>query len=141
MDNSAEWLEIQSDNDMRKKLDRILIELSNINTRLCKMEEKIEDYENRNKTTDTQISKMLLENREIFTNVMNKFMSLEKDEIQPMLAEINNNHKKIVSEPIKSVLEYNRQWRIYSNNFRQNIVSNNTNILTQMALNTKDTID
>ena len=34
----------------------------------------------------------------------------------------------------EKTIEQNRLWRLYSNNFRQNSQSNNSNIMTQLSL-------
>jgi hemerythrin-like domain-containing protein len=83
--------------------------------------------------------KTLMENREIFTQVMNKFINLENDEIKPILNQINNNQTKMSNNSIllpsfQKTVEQNRLWRLYSNNFRQNTSVNTQNIVTQLSL-------
>ena len=82
--------------------------------------------------------KMLMENRVIFRDVMNKFIYLENEEIKPILNEINKQTKisnnSFQLPTFQKTVEQNRLWRLYSNNFRQNISTNTQNIITQLSL-------
>ena len=79
----------------------------------------------------------LMENRQIFTSIMDKFMKMEIEEIKPILNKINNaqnmNTNSILLPSFEKTIEQNRLWRLYSNNFRQNTSVNTTNILSQFA--------
>ena len=70
---------------------------------------------------------------------MDKFITLENDEIKPILNQINNNQTKMSNNSIllpsfEKTIEQNRLWRLYSNNFRQNVSTNTQNIVTQLSL-------
>jgi hypothetical protein len=121
MNNMSDWLEIENETD---KNNNILDEIKKINDRLDTLEAKI-NIQNEN-------TKIIMEG---LKEIVNEFIKVEKEEIKPMLTEISKSQQKIANEPINNVLEYNRLWRIYSNNFRQNVTQNSSNILTQLALN------
>jgi len=132
--------------ELSKKMDLNLI---NIDKNMQEIDNDIEHEINtihndmniiRQENQDTR--KTLMENREIFTRVMDKFITLENDEIKPILNQINNNQTKMSNNSIlipsfQKTVEQNRLWRLYSNNFRQNTSSNTQNIMTQLSLSFK----
>jgi len=83
------------------------------------------EIENTNKT--------LMENRAIFTNVMDNFIKYENNEIKPRLDQLTGGGKLILPS-LEKTIEQNRLWRLYSNNFRQNTAANVSNLATQMTL-------
>jgi len=158
-----EWFVLKDNNSCIENsnliylLSNISKDLKEINNRLTKTENRIDDisssiiklndtinqkYEEEIKsirTENTDTRNILMENRQVFTNVMDSFMKLEKNEIQPMLKELKQdksllNAKSLLIPSYEKTLEQNRIWRLYSNNFRQNITSNCGNILTQLSL-------
>ena len=129
--------------ELTKKIDLNLINIDK------NMQEIDNDIENEISTIHADMNvikqenqdtrKTLMENREIFTRVMEKFITLENDEIKPILNQINNNQTKMSNNSIllpsfQKTVEQNRLWRLYSNNFRQNTSINTQNIITQLSL-------
>ena len=90
----------------------------------------------KNEMTNTKNT--LMENRQIFTQVMEKFMKLETEEISPKLDQISRAQhitaNSIILPSFEKTVEQNRLWRLYSNNFRQNTSLNTSNLLTQLSL-------
>ena len=91
------------------------------------------------KNVMSNTTKTLMENREIFTKVMDKFIKYETDEITPRLdqltqAQHNINANSIILPSFEKTVEQNRLWRLYSNNFRQNSSTNHSNLATQLSL-------
>jgi hypothetical protein len=129
--------------ELTKKIDLNLI---NIDKNMKEIDNDIENEINtihadmnviKQENQDTR--KTLMENREIFTRVMDKFITLENDEIKPILNQINNNQTNMSNNSIllpsfQKTVEQNRLWRLYSNNFRQNTSINSQNIITQLSL-------
>jgi hypothetical protein len=129
--------------ELSKKIDLNLINIDkNINDIDIEIENEINSIHtdmNIIKQENQDTRKTLMENREIFTKVMNKFITLENEEIKPILNQINNNQTKMTNNSIllpsfEKTVEQNRLWRLYSNNFRQNTSINNNNIITQLSL-------
>jgi methionine synthase II (cobalamin-independent) len=121
--------------------DKMYQNLKNIDDNIKEIDIDIEDFEKEidNMKVEMKETKItLMENREIFTGVMDKFMKLEIEEIKPILNQINNAQKikanSIILPSFEKTIEQNRLWRLYSNNFRQNTSLNTSNILTQLAL-------
>lgn len=143
-------------NELSNKMDeisnRLNINLVNIDKNIKEIDDDLEneisrvhnDMETiRQESQDTR--KTLMENREIFTKVMDKFITLEKEEIKPILNQITSNQEKITTGSIflpsfEKTIEQNRLWRLYSNNYRQNVAKNNQNILTQLSLSSEENI-
>jgi hypothetical protein len=129
--------------ELSKKIDLNLI---NIDRNMKEIDNDIEneintihDDMNIIKKENQDTRQTLMENREIFTRVMDKFITLENDEIKPILNQINNNQTKMSNNSIllpsfEKTIEQNRLWRLYSNNFRQNVSTNTQNIITQLSL-------
>ena len=129
--------------ELTKKIDLNLI---NIDKNMQEIDNDIENEistihgdMNIIKQENQDTRKTLMENREIFTRVMEKFITLENDEIKPILNQINNNQTKMSNNSIllpsfQKTVEQNRLWRLYSNNFRQNTSINTQNIITQLSL-------
>jgi hypothetical protein len=129
--------------ELTKKIDLNLI---NIDKNMKEIDNDIEHEINaihadmnviKQENQDTR--KTLMENREIFTQVMDKFITLENEEIKPILNQISNNQTKMSNNSIllpsfQKTVEQNRLWRLYSNNFRQNTSINSQNIITQLSL-------
>lgn len=129
--------------ELSKKIDLNLI---NIDKNMKDIDNDLENEVNsihadmhiiKQENQDTR--RTLMENREIFTRVMDKFITLENEEIKPILNQINNNQTKMSNNSIllpsfEKTVEQNRLWRLYSNNFRQNTSINTHNILTQLSL-------
>lgn len=129
--------------ELNKKLDVNLItidkNMKNIDNDIESEISTIHNDMNIIKLENQETRKTLMENREIFTQVMNKFIDLENDEIKPILNQINNNQTKMSNNSIllpsfQKTVEQNRLWRLYSNNFRQNTSVNTQNIVTQLSL-------
>lgn len=129
--------------ELNKKLDMNLV---NIDKNIKELDNEIENeiisvHNDMNiiKKENQDTRNTLMENRQIFTQVMDKFMALENNEIKPILNQININQEKMSNSSImipsfEKTVEQNRLWRLYSNNFRQNISSNTQNIITQLSL-------
>ena len=129
--------------ELNKKLDMNLL---NIDKNIKELDNEIENeiisvHNDMNiiKKENQDTRNTLMENRQIFTQVMDKFMALENNEIKPILNQININQEKISNNSImfpsfERTVEQNRLWRLYSNNFRQNMSSNGQNIITQLSL-------
>lgn len=132
--------------EISKKLDLNLITIDkNIKNIDNDIEQEINTIHNdmdiiKKENQDTR--KTLMENREIFTDVMNKFINLENEEIKPILNQINKQTKisnnSFVLPTFQKTIEQNRLWRLYSNNFRQNTSLNTQNIITQLSLSNID---
>ena len=145
VNNLEEHVKINTNkiDELSKKIDLNLI---NIDKNIQEIDNDIENEINtihtdmnviKQENQDTR--KTLMENREIFTRVMEKFITLENDEIKPILNQINNNQTKMSNNSIllpsfQKTVEQNRLWRLYSNNFRQNTSINTQNIITQLSL-------
>ena len=120
--------------------DKMYQNLKNIDANIKEIDVDIEDFEKEidNMKVEMKDTKnTLMENRQIFTSIMDKFMKMEIEEIKPILNKINNaqnmNANSILLPSFEKTIEQNRLWRLYSNNFRQNTSVNTTNILSQFA--------
>ena len=128
--------------------DKMYQNLKNIDDNIKEIDLDIEDFEKeidsmKNEMTNTKnemtnTKNTLMENRQIFTQVMEKFMKLEKEEISPKLDQISRAQhitaNSIILPSFEKTVEQNRLWRLYSNNFRQNTSLNTSNLLTQLSL-------
>lgn len=128
--------------------DKMYQNLKNIDDNIKEIDLDIEDFEKeidsmknemiftKNEMTNTKNT--LMENRQIFTQVMEKFMKLETEEISPKLDQISRAQhitaNSIILPSFEKTVEQNRLWRLYSNNFRQNTSLNTSNLLTQLSL-------
>ena len=124
---------------MNTNLKNIDDNMKEIDTDLTEFEKEVDTMKNVMSNT----TKTLMENREIFTKVMDKFIKYETDEITPRLDQITQaqhsmNANSIILPSFERTVEQNRLWRLYSNNFRQNTSMNHSNLATQIALLQKD---
>jgi len=140
LDNHQEYLErvSKSNSDFQEMMN---INLKNIDTNIKDIDNDIECFEKEIENIKLEVTNTkttLMENRNIFTGVMDKFMKLENEEIKPKLEMLTNNKNYSPNTFIfpnnEKTVEQNRLWRLYSNNFRQNSQSNNSNIITQLSL-------
>jgi hypothetical protein len=120
---------------MNTNLKNIDDNMKEIDTDLTEFEKEVDTMKNVMSNT----TKTLMENREIFTKVMDKFIKYETDEITPRLDQItqaqnNMNANSIILPSFERTVEQNRLWRLYSNNFRQNTSMNHSNLATQLSL-------
>ena len=145
LDYHQDYLEHMAKSNMELQ-EKMNINLKNIDTNMKEIDNDIEGFEKEIENIKGEVSNTkttLLENRNIFTCVMEKFMKLENEEIKPKLEMLTNNknfspNNFIFHNNNERTIEQNRLWRLYSNNFRQNSQSNNTNILTQLSLLDKE---
>jgi hypothetical protein len=140
LDYHQEYLESMGKSNLELQ-EKMNINLKNIDANIKEIDHDIEGFEKEIDNIKTEVSNTkttLLENRNIFTCVMDKFMKLENEEIKPKLEMLTNNKNFTPNTFIfpnnEKTIEQNRLWRLYSNNFRQNSQSNNSNIITQMSL-------
>jgi hypothetical protein len=120
---------------MNTNLKKIDDNMKEIDTDLADFEKEVDTM----KSAMSNTTKTLMENREIFTKVMDKFIKYETDEITPRLDQItqaqhNINANSIILPTFERTIEQNRLWRLYSNNFRQNSSMNHSNLATQLSL-------
>ena len=136
-DSHAETLKrlVETTDEIQEKMSK---NLKNIDDNMKDIDHDIEYFEKEVECVKREIEHTkttLMENREIFTKVMDKFMKLENEEIKPKLEQITNlSANSIIIPSYERTLEQNRLWRLYSNHFRQNVVANSTNIMTQLSL-------
>jgi hypothetical protein len=140
LDYHQEYLELMGKSNMELQ-EKMNVNLKNIDTNMKEIDNDIECFEKeiekiKGEVSNTKIT--LMENRDIFTGVMEKFMKLENEEIKPKLEMLTNNKNfspnNFIFPNNEKTIEQNRLWRLYSNNFRQSSHSNNSNIITQMSL-------
>jgi hypothetical protein len=140
LDYHQEYLELMGKSNMELQ-EKMNVNLKNIDTNMKEIDNDFECFEKeiekiKGEVSNTKIT--LMENRDIFTGVMEKFMKLENEEIKPKLEILTNNRNfspnNFIFPNNEKTIEQNRLWRLYSNNFRQNSYSNNSNIITQMSL-------
>jgi chromosome segregation ATPase len=88
------------------------INLKNIDANIKEIDHDIESFEKEIDNIKTEVSNTkttLLENRNIFTCVMDKFMKLENEEIKPKLEMLTNN--KELRDEIATLKQELDQWR------------------------------
>ena len=121
------------------ELQKITCEIQDkMNTNLKNVGDNMKEVDTM-KSVMSNTTKILMENREIFTKVMDKFIKYETEEIKPKLDQItqaqhNINANSIILPSFEKTVEQNRLWRLYSNNFRQNTSMNQSNLATQLSL-------
>jgi hypothetical protein len=121
------------------ELQKITCEIQDkMNTNLKNIDDNMKEVDTM-KSVMSNTTKILMENREIFTKVMDKFIKYETEEIKPKLDQItqaqhNINANSIILPSFEKTVEQNRLWRLYSNNFRQNTSMNQSNLATQLSL-------
>lgn len=123
-------IERQQERDAQR-MDELQKSVQDIHQKMTVQDHRLEidgmkiEIENANKT--------LMENREIFTKVMDNFIKYENNEIKPRLDQITGGNSFLLPS-FEKTIEQNRLWRLYSNNFRQNSAANTSNLATQMTL-------
>jgi len=123
-------IERQQERDAQR-MDELQKSVQDIHQKMTVQDHRLEidgmkiEIENANKT--------LMENREIFTKVMDNFIKYENNEIKPRLDQITGGNAFLLPS-FEKTIEQNRLWRLYSNNFRQNSAANTSNLATQMTL-------
>lgn len=113
------------------RLDELQKTVQDIQQKMTVHDHRQEIDQMKNEMENT--NKTLMENRAIFTNVMDNFIKYENNEIKPRLDQLTGGGQ-IILPSIEKTIEQNRLWRLYSNNFRQNTAANVSNIATQMTL-------
>jgi hemerythrin-like domain-containing protein len=112
------------------RLDELQKTVQDIQQKMTVHDHRQEIDQMKNEMENT--NKTLMENRAIFTNVMDNFIKYENNEIKPRLDQLTGG--QIILPSIEKTIEQNRLWRLYSNNFRQNTAANVSNLATQMTL-------
>ena len=125
-------------NEIQDKMNQ---NLKNIDNNIKEIDQDIEYFEKEIANTKNEIANTkntLIENRQIFNEVMDKFMKLDTEDMNSKL-NITSRAQHITANSIilpsfEKTVEQNRLWRLYSNNFRQNTSLNTSNLLTQFSL-------
>ena len=146
---NEEWSIIQENSLMLNNLLKLILKIERQQEidalRLDELQKTVQDIQQKLSTNDHRLeidqmkiementNKTLMENRAIFTNVMDNFIKYENNEIKPRLDQITGGGQ-IILPSFEKTIEQNRLWRLYSNNFRQNAVANTSNLATQMTL-------
>ena len=147
---NEEWSVIQENSLMLNNLMKLILKIERQQERdaerMDELQKTVKDIKQKMITQDHRVeidrmkieiensNKTLMENREIFTKVMDNFIKYENNEIKPRLDQITCVGNALILPSFEKTIEQNRLWRLYSNNFRQNSAANTSNLATQMTL-------
>jgi hypothetical protein len=147
---NEEWSVIQENSLMLNNLMKLILKIERQQERdaerMDELQKTVQDIQQKMITQDHRVeidrmkieiensNKTLMENREIFTKVMDNFIKYENNEIKPRLDQITCVGNALILPSFEKTIEQNRLWRLYSNNFRQNSAANTSNLATQMTL-------